>query len=119
MDNDRKIYKAVPIDISTDNMLTVNSNEAEYRIQAFKYMAIINATIRKLKDLNDKYWVNVLATDVSDMRLDHLPGFQYNYPFKCPIEELKPSWGEYPCIAEEDNNEWFPTYNSQDESINA
>ena len=105
MDNNRRMFRDVSIDVSTDNMLTVNSNEAEYRLKAFKYMATINATIRKLKDLHEKYWVNVLATDVDSMRLDHLPGFQYNYPFKCPIDELKPHWGEYPCIAEEENNE--------------
>ena len=103
----RRMLRDISIDVSTDNMLTVNYNEAEYRLQAYKYMAAINATIRKLKDLNEKYWVNVLATDVSDNRLDHLPGFDYNYPFKCPIDELKTNWGEYPCIAEEENNEWF------------
>jgi len=107
MDNDRRMFRDISINLTTENMLTVNYNEAEYRLKA-RYMAIINECVKRLKEIQEKYWVSVLASDYSDKKLEDIPGFGYNYPFKCDISELKPNWGEYPCFApveEKDNNE--------------
>ena len=104
----KKIWQDKEINFSMQEMLAQNYEEAQHRAKAYRYMAIINECIKELQKIQEKYWLNMLASDVSDMKLEDIPGFGYNYPFKCDISELKPNWGEYPCFAsveEKDNNE--------------
>jgi|SRR5210317_624858 len=104
----KKIWQDKEINFSMQEMLAQNYEEVQHRAKAYRYMAIINESIKRLKEIQEKYWVSVLASDYSDKKLEDIPGFGYNYPFKCDLSELKPNWGEYPCFApveEENNNE--------------
>jgi hypothetical protein len=97
----KTVWQDKPITFRMTEMLAQNYEEAQHRAKAYRYMAIINESIKKLKELQEKYWVNVLASDSSHMKLEDIPGFGYNYPFKCDISDLKDNWGEYPCFEHE------------------
>jgi hypothetical protein len=97
----KTVWQDKEINFRMTEMLAQNYEEAQHRAKAYRYMAIINESIKKLKELQEKYWVNVLASDSSHMKLEDIPGFGYNYPFKCDIADLKANWGEYPCFEHE------------------
>ena len=97
----KKIWQEKVVNFTMTEMLAQNYEEAQHRAKAYHYMAIINECIKELQKIQEKYWVNVLASDVSNMKLEDIPGFGYNYPFKCDLADIKPKWGEFPCFEHE------------------
>ena len=97
----KKIWQDKEINFSMQEMLAQNYEEAQHRAKAYRYMAIINECIKELQKIQEKYWLNMLASDVSDLKLEDIPGFDYNYPFKCKLVDIKPKWGELPCFEHE------------------